>query len=56
MEIIEIPDIEGPTAPLCWKQGPLMTRCDRRKNHKGLHVWELSARIAELEQQVTHDR
>lgn len=46
---IAVPDIEGPTAQLCWKQcNPTeppfknaMARCDRRKGHKGPHSWEL---------------
>lgn len=37
---IRVPDIPGPTAPLCWKQSRLMVRCDRRKGHKGRHSWE----------------
>lgn len=40
MDIITVPDIDGPTEQLCWKQSPLMIRCDRRKDHQGLHSWE----------------
>lgn len=44
MPAIPVPDIEGPTAQLCWAQKPdapsAMVRCDRRQHHKGLHSWE----------------
>jgi hypothetical protein len=39
--IIKVPDIEGPVEQLCWKQAPDMRRCDRRKGHGGLHVWQM---------------
>ena len=43
MSIIHVPDIEGPTVQLCWKQAQNMVRCDRKKGHNGLHSWEHAA-------------
>ena len=37
---VRVPDIPGPTAPLCWALGPTMVRCDRRAGHEGAHTWE----------------
>lgn len=39
-KVIPVPDLEGPTAVLCWKQAENMVRCDRTKDHKGRHSWE----------------
>lgn len=43
---VHVPDIDGPTAHLCWQQtltGPSpMVRCDRKKGHLGLHSWEIA--------------
>ncbi len=41
MSVVYVPDVEGPTAPLCWKQKPdAFVRCDRRLGHSGRHTWE----------------
>ena len=40
---VHVPDIPGPRRPLCWKQGPTMSRCDRCLGHAGLHTWEWAA-------------
>lgn len=44
--IVDVGDINGPTAQLCWAQKlappQIMARCDRRKGHTGLHSWELT--------------
>ena len=53
MTTINVPDIDGPTAQLCWTQKldppGAMTRCDRRKGHYGPHSWERSAAPAPQE-------
>lgn len=48
MSDISVPDIPGPTAKLCWQQGPLMARCDRALDHTGPHTWEMAAENAIL--------
>lgn len=48
-KVIKVPDLEGPTKQLCWKQAPHMVRCDRMLNHAGMHSWEYFAKIKELE-------
>ena len=44
MNKINVPDLDGPTAQLCWTQKldppGAMTRCDRRKGHYGPHSWD----------------
>lgn len=53
MDIIRVPDVPPPNSEtLCWKQGPTMSRCDRRLGHGGMHVWELSAALEALEAEV----
>lgn len=37
---IHVPDLDGPSAQLCWKQSSVMARCDRRIGHPGAHSWE----------------
>lgn len=49
IKIVDVPDIDGPTEQLCWKQSPQMGRCDRRKGHAGMHTWELAAAIVRAE-------
>ena len=43
---VHVPDVEAPEARLCWAQGPLMDRCDRRAGHGGRHTWEMEAQLA----------
>lgn len=43
MSKIPVPDIDGPTVQLCWKQSPAMVRCDRAQGHLWLHSWEYVA-------------
>ena len=47
MTKIAVPDIDGPTAQLCWRQKldppHAMTRCDRARDHRGPHSWEIPA-------------
>ena len=45
---VKVPDIPGPTYPLCWKAARNMTRCDRRKDHLGPHSWEAVDTIENL--------
>jgi hypothetical protein len=52
LEIVPVLDIEGPTVPLCWQPAPTMERCDRRKGHGGLHVWEATAQRDALTAQL----
>lgn len=50
MPPIQIPDVEPPTATLCWKQNyptpdnpaptHAMVRCDRKAGHTGPHSFE----------------
>jgi hypothetical protein len=57
LNTIDVPDIEGPTVPLCYQQKLNadrtivlnFARCDRKKGHGGMHTWELWDRIQELE-------
>lgn len=51
MAVINVPDIEGPIAQLCWKQAPDMVRCDRKKGHAGPHSWQ---RLADAAQGGVH--
>ncbi len=56
MSLIDVPDLPGPRRTLCWKQNMhppgAMWRCDRARGHKGMHSWELWARIRELEMAI----
>ena len=45
---VKVPDVEGPTMPLCYKSSELMTRCDRVKDHRGMHSWELERAYAAI--------
>lgn len=39
--VVAVPDAaKPPKAILCWKQSPVMVRCDRRRQHLGPHSWE----------------
>ena len=41
---VHVPDIPGPYRQLCWQQDPVrLLRCDRVRNHNGLHTWEWAA-------------
>lgn len=56
MTTIRVPDIEGPTAQLCWTQAPDMTRCDRKKGHAGPHSWERLSANDQLALDIHRDR
>jgi len=48
-EAVTVPDIPGPRRPQCWRQDPVrLIRCDRARNHSGLHSWELAEAREEL--------
>lgn len=38
---IKVPDVQAPTARLCWRQNELMIRCDRKAGHGGRCSWDL---------------
>ena len=41
---VHVPGIPGPYRQLCWQQDPVrLLRCDRARNHHGLHTWEWAA-------------
>jgi len=41
---VHVPGIPGPYRQLCWQQDPVrLLRCDRARNHNGLHTWEWAA-------------
>lgn len=48
MAKVPVPDILGPKVQLCWQQGPLMHRCDRKRGHDGPHTWEMAAEVKAL--------
>lgn len=48
--------LPAPTAPLCWQQGPLMARCDRREDHIGKHSWEMMAEAERLRELLARCR
>lgn len=55
-EPIHVPDgPPAPTAKLCWIPRPIvgphagMDHCDRQAGHGGLHTWELTDQIDDLQ-------
>lgn len=60
MTTIQVPDIEGPMAQLCWKQNleppHTMVRCDRKKGHAGPHSWERLSANDQLALDIHRDR
>ena len=58
-EPVHVPDIPGSRRPLCWQQGPTMSRCDRCLCHAGLYTWEWAAittALAEAEAELAAAR
>jgi len=57
---IHVPGIPGPYRQLCWQQDPVrLLRCDRARNHNGLHTWEWAAitvSLAEAEAELAAAR
>lgn len=52
---IHVPDIEGPSVPLCYAQHAMsMVRCDRPKGHSGAHSWEIT-RLVKLLERIDQD-
>lgn len=48
--VVIVPDVEPPTAKLCWKQNAAMVRCNRAEHDASIaHTWEMADRIKELE-------
>ena len=57
---VHVPDIPGPYRQLCWQQDPVrLLRCDRARNHNGLHTWEwatITTALAEAEAELAAAR
>ena len=57
---VHVPGIPGPYRQLCWQQDPVrLLRCDRARNHNGLHSWEWAAittALAEAEAELAAAR
>jgi len=46
--VIDVPDIDHPTAELCYAEFPGLVRCDRAAGHQGPHRWTTNALRREL--------
>lgn len=52
-DIVPVPDLAPPTAILCWRQDPASAwRCDRRRDHGGMHTWQSTDIIEGLKRAI----